>query len=52
MLATSKRHTDIVKVLLALPGIDVNMKNKVRKLLYYYIYYDNNGIGLMLVFIE
>ena len=43
MSAIQYGHIDIVKTLLAVPGIDVNMKNKVRnefdinKTVYYYL---------------
>jgi len=29
MLASEKGHTDIVKILLAVPGIDVNVKDNI-----------------------
>jgi len=31
MFASEKGHIDIIKILLAVPGIDINKKNKVRK---------------------
>jgi len=31
MLASMNGHADIVKALLAVPDIDVNMKNRVKK---------------------
>ena len=33
MFASEKGHTDIVKALLAVPDIDVNMKDKVYKII-------------------
>jgi len=34
MIACAKGHTDIVKVLLSVPGINVNAKDKVFKYVY------------------
>ena len=34
MLASGNGHTEIVEVLLALPDIDVNIQDKVRKVIF------------------
>ena len=39
MLACENGHTDLVKELLSVPGIDINMKDDVRKQAVFVLWY-------------